>query len=244
MVHNKVWLKLGFVAIVIFAFIFLVESVKACYLSNPSTFYQFCYGNTYCENDSDCGAGSVEASDWGVDLGGCDMGCEAGQLYSPTCTSTGCSCGLPEAKWKKTCYNGETCKVRWNWDCSGTFEGKWDASEGKCVQCNEQAQIKAMKCGEEIEESNRCESACGADEECDEISPLHSPSLPDFCGGSTLEVNRKCATWDCKYSSDKYVCEPANCGVSQSCGGTTYYCVYDGEKWVWSTTKPPDFCCS
>ena len=48
---------------------------------------------------------------------------------------------------------------------------------------------------------------------------------------------------NCNYSSDNYVCNSTNCGVSKLCNGITYYCVNDGERGVWSTTKP-DFCCS
>ena len=41
------------------------------------------------------------------------------------------------------------------------------------------------------------------------------------------------------------VCNSNHCGESYSCGGETYYCIYDSSKgWHWSTSKPSGFCCS
>jgi len=67
-------------------------------------------------------------------------------------------------------------------------------------------------------------------------------SLPDSCTESKLEVNRYCNS-NCDYSSTTYYCGPSKCGESKSCGGQTYYCIYD-NGWKWSTSKPSGFCCS
>ena len=56
-------------------------------------------------------------------------------------------------------------------------------------------------------------------------------------------MNRKCDS-NCKYSSTIYTCDSSKCGVSQKCGGKTYYCVCKDGKWQWSTTWPKNFCCS
>jgi len=146
--------------------------------------------------------------------------------------------------------NGNICKIRLLGVCEYPTEGRWDASESKCLQCS--GNIEDKICGDTAgiyvqygtgictqEGNQKCESACGASSGCDEVVP---GSVSCDIYGNQLTI-RVCDS-NCNYSSDEYVCEPANCGVSQSCGGTTYYCVYDGKKWVWSTTKPPDFCCS
>ena len=44
---------------------------------------------------------------------------------------------------------------------------------------------------------------------------------------------------------EEKVCNSNHCGESYSCGGDTYYCIYDSSKgWHWSTSKPDNFCCS
>jgi hypothetical protein len=86
-----------------------------------------------------------------------------------------------------------------------------------------------------------CESSCGASSECDKKNP--NSYFPDVCLYNVLEVSRYCDS-NCIYSSIKWYCNSDNCSVSRSCGGNTYTCVYEDDRWQWSTTIPTDFCCS
>jgi len=86
-----------------------------------------------------------------------------------------------------------------------------------------------------------CESSCGASSECDKKNP--NSYFPDVCLYNVLEVSRYCDS-NCIYSSIKWYCNSANCSVQATCGGSTYTCVYEDDRWQWSTTIPPDFCCS
>jgi hypothetical protein len=180
-------------------------------------------------------SGPISAYDFQADLGGCVMAYSAGQYYSGACISTIagsiCVCSLKEAKWYSSpTSDGQICKERCGWLCENVHEGKWDASDSKCIDCD----------GRIDKSDYKCESACGASKECDEQTP--GTSLPPQCTSTVLEVNRQCDS-SCIYSSTRYYCDSSQCGVSQVCGGLTYYCVYD-NGWKWSTSKPSNFCCS
>ena len=48
-----------------------------------------------------------------------------------------------------------------------------------------------------------------------------------------------------RVGGEEKVCNSNHCGESHSCGGETYYYIYDSSKsWHWSTSKPSGFCCS
>jgi len=151
MVHKKLLELLVNLAI---AFLVLSVSIsESCHLSQ-GTFYNRCLSGINCTSGIDCVSEPVVVYDWMWDLGGCDLGCAAGQLYdvydanSVQCTGSiygkTCQCYVKEAKWKKSCSNGDTCKLKWNPLCDGEFEGKWDASEGKCVKCSGKSKSKRM----------------------------------------------------------------------------------------------------
>ena len=105
--------------------------------------------------------------------------------------------------------------------------------------CDGKKKVKKISCSGLSGIESKCESACNAPPQCDDR--LAGSSLPDECTSSKLEVNRYCST-TCGYSSTIYECNQSYCGVSKSCGGNTYYCVYD-NGWKWSTSKPSGFCC-
>lgn len=48
----------------------------------------------------------------------------------------------------------------------------------------------------------------------------------------------------CQYNAGCPQCTAEGCGHQFTVGGTTYYCIYDGGEWKWSTSKPDNFCCS
>jgi len=56
--------------------------------------------------------------------------------------------------------------------CAGTYTGKWDWKESKCVKCSGGVEYGYYECegvlGVERAGDLECESACGADSECDE----------------------------------------------------------------------------
>ncbi len=275
MVHKKLLELLVNLAI---AFLVLSVSIsESCHLSQ-GTFYNRCLSGINCTSGIDCVSEPVVVYDWMWDLGGCDLGCAAGQLYdvydanSVQCTGSiygkTCQCYVKEAKWKKSCSNKDICKLRWNPLCDGEFEGKWDASEGKCVKCSGKKQVEAHACGYE-DHNVKCESACGAANKCDEKAPETG-----WCEGSVANL---CYS-DCSYSSRDYskdLCdEPgvlwingeciadtpgfscADCKIEKgcvyygvwcdsdskcdekSCGGSNYIC--DGNDWVKMETDDDD----
>jgi hypothetical protein len=206
----------------------------ACHLAGPSTYYK----------DNQC-TQPISAYDFYIDLGGCVIGYAAGPLYDYYCDGYSCYCIATEAKWYTSpSYNGQICKRRSGTFCDvGVKEGRWDSSDSRCVVCYGAygvLEVGYFDCSGEYSGDWKCESACGADPLCDE-KPADS-SLPDFCGTIYLIVSRYCDA-SCKYSSTTYTCDSSHCGDVRSCGGQTYYCVYD-NGWKWSTVKPINFCCS
>ena len=171
------------------------------------------------------------------------IGYAAGQLYRAYCGISGiCICDGPEAKWYTSpSSDGQICKVRDGVFCSVIGEGRWDDSSDRCVVCDGPKKVKGIYCSGVYNITGQpCESACGANSQCDDR--LAGSSLSDECTSSKLEVNRYCNS-NCEYSSTVYSCEKDYCGDSKSCGGQTYYCIYD-NGWKWSTSKPTGFCCS
>ena len=208
---------------------------------------------TSCSESSDCCSGGCkDVKDFGIGTTSCVMGCYAGQYIGVICSSLYNVCGKlsghtePEAEWTLTpCSDGQICKKRSGLFClADIMEGKWDDSEDKCVICNEDTHVenKWFNCDPGTKNGNlKCESACGADPQCDEESP--GATLSDSCWGDKLEVNRNCDN-NCKYSSTTYTCDSSHCGEEHDCGGQTYYCVLINGEWQWSTTWPNNFCCS
>lgn len=236
MVYNSKIIGLTLFTFSIIALLLILSRISlACHLE-AGTYYASC-----SPSSPDCKtSGSVTAYDWKLDFGGCEMGFAAGQYYSLIYYHNGvrdCECLGPEAKWRKSGSLGETCKVRSGAFCEVIGEGVWDGSS--CVRCERGKKVKKISCSGISDITPICASVCGSYSECDGKTP--GTSLPDICGSTVLEVNRKCDS-DCKISSTTYLCDSNHAGESKSCGGQTYYCVYD-NGWKWSTSKPSGFCC-
>jgi len=245
MVHKSklIVLTIFTFSIIISLFLLISQISLACYLA-PGTYYMYCYSGNYCEKDEDCGDVPISAYDFDVDFGGCVMAYAAGQYYNieGSCSglSESCTCSEREARWYTSpSYPGQICKRRDGWYCdAGIKEGKYDPEDG-CIICSNKIQIERFGCSYDIS-TWECEALCGASPICDEVMP--DSSLPDECTSWKLEVNGYCNS-NCDYSSTTYYCDPSKCGESKSCGGQTYYCIYD-NGWKWSTSKPTGFCCS
>jgi hypothetical protein len=253
---NKMNGKIEILIAIIFSLGFLIlltSSVKAdCYYP--------------CRDDGgcDCGVAFYQGNVLNLDHSSCIIGsdywCGGGSGYSSvhSCTNDantrkcqGNSCpdygGWNKAycKVRKDCWSGVSC---YSTDC----EGVWDASKRWCVECEGKTKTYRLGSTEGIDVTCGnchaqsvgyiCESACGAPDACDDIRVY--TTLPDICGEDLLVVNRYCSgAPDCNYGHTDYYCNSDNCGVSRSCGGNTYYCVYDNGKWKWSISKPTGFCC-
>jgi len=243
MIKNKFNLTL-FISlfIILFSFSILTQIVKSCHLENPKTYYQYCEGNAY-----ECKIGSsIQAYDWYPDLGSCDAGIRVANLFEPQPYGNGCRCFEPLTRWKPFSQasffdNGAICKVKWGANCEGEFEGKFDYSERKCVQCEGKVQVKAVSCGES-NEFRMCESACGADDVCDEISP-----------SATVSANNKiCSYFATLMDSNgneiiSDYCLAVRCDSTTECykyiaRGYTHYCFYDSYdntfKWSFPLVRP------
>ena len=216
--------------------------VSACHLCDPICCYD---SKEDCSPTppGSCIGVSIDPNCW--DLGGCYIAYNSPiDLYCPLY-----DCELHTVdNWLSTDLfypsDGEDCIVKWGTICAGAYTGKWDWSEAKCVSCSDSIEQEHYYCegiyGYNEAGDSECESACGADPQCDEESP--GATLSDSCWGDKLEVNRKCDN-NCKYSSTTYTCDSSHCGEEHDCGGQTYYCVLINGEWQWSTTWPNNFCC-
>ena len=233
--------------------LFIPHNSNACGIS-PGTLYLGRCGDRYCTSSEYCVLNTIYGyypNGW---ASGCAFACYIGEAYlnKPTCLVTSgdgiygtCECsGQVKRIIPTPCDNGQTCiretGTALGFGCGDTKWGNWDKSEGKCVVCSGKKENGYFNCNGDYSGNNKCESACGASDQCDEQSP--NSYLLDYCTYNYLEVNRYCDS-NCQYSSIKYYCNADNCGKSQSCEDETYYCVYD-NGWKWSTSKPTDFCCS
>lgn len=133
--------------LVTLAFVFLLASIaKACSLG-----FWVGYSDDSCQT-------AVNAFEWAYSSG-CDQGVFIGNLYNFECLLTSCWCDGTREKWfpfgrevlvpadyqmPSIYYNGQTCKVRWGLLCESSFDGKYDASEDKCVQCSSYQQKKLL----------------------------------------------------------------------------------------------------
>ena len=141
-----------------------------------------------------------------------------------------------------TSYNGYTCQMAdgsCEWGCiivnCFTQTGVWDAtpSEKQCIQCNGKLQYKRLadttqKCYDltdttwkELPCANipqTCESACGADPECDEKFP-NSFYDTDGDGYNDLYCDSNCKAFKCDSNN-----QCASFQIQTGKGTYTYYC--------------------
>ena len=238
----------------VFTFLLTLFSIYqksfACQLG-PTIRYPECANGQRCIDSEDCIRGlPYWVNDFGVTaLDQCVMGYLAGYGYHPyrgtSCVRFTCNCNL-DPYWNDTpSYEGQPCIKRWGLFCDNEKEGVWDSDSGYCVICQDRKEVERFDCGGDYPGDNRCESACGADPECDEKYPYSY--LPDICGEKQLNVSRYC-DGSCEYSSITYTCDSSHACDVIFCGGQTYYCVYDSNplvrRWKWSTSIPSGFCCS
>jgi hypothetical protein len=115
--------------------------------------------------------------------------------------------------------------------------GKWDASEGQCIQCNGKIESNYLGSSSEIYNNpcvtppagdGQCESACRADSQCDEKSSGSSVSVS---GG----VCNNCVFTACECSSmiDGGCCDGCNYCPAGKVFSTTYWSCIDAT----ATTK-------
>ncbi|MBI5697464.1 MAG: hypothetical protein HZC29_02985, partial [Thaumarchaeota archaeon] len=182
--------KTSFVVVFILAVLLGIQVVSACHLALDDY-----YWNSVCSV-------SVSAGTWAWDFGGCATGFNpATSLYLKTT-----SCTAKTDVVVKSLTNGDPCQMKWGWFCDNSKQGRWDASESKCVtDCAGARENSAYQCvgsdGSSVAD-NECESGCAADAVCDEISP--GTTFSDTCSATTLEVNKQCISNSCLYYSDKY----------------------------------------
>jgi len=160
--------------------------------------------------DDTCNVGPEAWYDFGLsDSGGnvCAIGASTIDYNQPDYWLKDGSCWSPvidnvvwkymtERAWPTEGLEGQVCKARGNWDCDYQWEGNWDKDDQGCVQCNTNHQkIHRHTCENGIVDytgpNALCESACGADPDCDERSP-----------GETWHTGNVIKTCDsnCKYS--------------------------------------------
>ena len=75
------------------------------------------------------------------------------------------------------------------------------------------------------------------------ICEFSTCSIADSCTANTLTVGKTCSASGCS-SGTSYTCNSnthTNCQAI-SCGGSTYYCTYDGSSWQWRTSYPSEVC--
>jgi hypothetical protein len=131
-----------------------------------------------------------------------------------TCVDEDEATWVPPASWTFGDSNGVPCKMRWGVACECCWpdcysEGKWDASDGTCVICDSGKQIQYADCtntqpgqctATASNGDGQCESACGADSACDEVSPGGDADIESVCeskAGATAQTGWTCDS-NCK----------------------------------------------
>lgn len=225
-----------FILLFIFGlFLFLLPSLveAACPVGCTDQCYEF------QENPSGCYwfyGGTVERLGILGSLGCCGLSM---YHYLDSCSET----ANPQNKCKEDAFptgsNGQNCTAidrRWSFpanctDC--TRSGKWDASDPDasdgpaCIQCSGEIENRILGnttsvgdvCNDNFPAGDgQCESACGADDECDEESSF--AYVPGCIACSGLDSGTHCRGFcssGCQYSK---VCQTA-CGAEAACGGST-----------------------
>ncbi|MEM4620998.1 MAG: hypothetical protein QW607_12405 [Desulfurococcaceae archaeon] len=195
--------ELFLVLIVFFSFLFfnlIIEKSSACRL--VSGLY---YEDPYCVISAEY-AKNFYRSD-----GGCVIGYYAGkhfELIPMGELGWVCSYYTVDTWYDSPKYNGQICVRMMGWDCGHRKVGIYDESDGICVVCDGRVQKEAFDCtrdykGNEHRGNGKCESACGADEICDEVRPSsrHPIFARYFCSG---------------------LCEPIECNEQRACRETLF----------------------
>ncbi len=172
----------------------------------------------YCESLDDCRwaqrgegverigiIGAVEEIPWQGLL--CESGWELGTLY---CSDSLGKCrveGFPMGD------NGQSCTARdgcLSWFTCNNWAGYgvWDAYESQCVTCNGKKENRILGNGSNVyagcgsEDGNagdgKCESACGADPACDEVSDGGYCKSGKACSNDTCTGAELCTGCTCR----------------------------------------------
>ncbi|MCC5994553.1 MAG: NEW3 domain-containing protein [Candidatus Aenigmarchaeota archaeon] len=177
------------------------------------------------------------------------------QNYCDVCSSNGVIqgqyCPSPGTVSGSTCYygtqscNGTTCNLK---TCI-LSSGQICHPTGGCILCSTE--------GEFCSSDSDCCSYYVSGSTC-YYNPICSPgrrgeefyvcsfltcSLADSCSANTLIVGKTCSPSGCS-AGTTYTCSASshtNC-QQVACGGSIYYCTYDGSSWAWRTSKPAEVC--
>jgi hypothetical protein len=220
-----------FFLVFVFSLILEANNAFSCHLNRLECFKKDVSGGGKCPSPD------LYAYDFGgLDSGGCVMGFAVGQFYyCEEVAGVICKCHSWDAKWDTSpSYNGQICKRRCGPLCGlDVKEGKYDFSQSKCVVCSGPIEVGVFGVGGignyfpvDTSGDQKCESACGADDECDE-------KVPESVDNNLICDNK------CK----AYVCNVKNCGAEMVVSSKIYTCIKDEKGWYWSTTKPSNFCC-
>ena len=199
--------------------------------------HQCCPGMTKCEGD---------------DYYTCDTNKQ--WVDSGCCADS--ACGVCEKCVGNACVNqlnGEDirseCAVNYQ-QCDPGGEANncgWQATPGYCDGSGACASYgTCTNCGPHQSYSSGCYNTLSyCDATCDDTFVCDSASdCSDSCGINTLEVSIACTDSCLCGSGTTYTCNSGthtNC-QSRSCGGSTYYCTYDGSTWEWRTSNPSEVC--
>lgn len=227
----------------------------------------YCSGNTfynypstcskYCDGSGSCGSCTCSAS---------TSTCSASGCCAATCSATG-GCGTTNSgvtpqtctgscSYKKCDYSAQTCDTKTS-SPSGTKACKadctWDTCSYSCPsdECSSNSECACRRSGASCTSVGQCCSTyvsgttCYYQRSCEggECNYL-TGSVAPTCSSTNL-VEYECASTGpnivtnalCS-SSNHFNCQ------SVSCGGSTYYCTYDGASltWAWRTSKPAEVC--
>jgi hypothetical protein len=137
------------------------------------------------------------------------------------------------------CTAAPECNGKKPGDSCGT--DKICDSNCNCISCKKEGEscsVVAPCCSHYVSGTTCYYSAT-----CSGYCSFLTCSIADSCTANTLVVGKTCLASGCS-SGTTYKCDSTthtNC-QSVSCGGTTYYCTYDGSTWQWRTSKPAEVC--
>jgi hypothetical protein len=143
--------------------------------------------------------------------------------------------------------NGKFCRVFCNYDPYTWYDGFWDGSEQKCIKCSYFSPVEVSLLGDTNDiycpspyqnpGDKKCESACGASQECDEqpanFTHRHTsyPEIDVLCDSSCQDI------W-CYGNA----CEQVVAGISWTCVYMWSYIPYPPAPppqatWMWVPTN-------
>lgn len=195
---------------------------------------------TYCEGTDDCQWTNVYTYVEKIGIIG-SIGDASGQTcasgWIPSAQSPDFYCSDSQGKCKNEAFptgdNGQSCTARdgcLGLGCDYRYRsGVWDAFESQCVTCNGKKEDRILgntteivaHCGNDFEGNagdGKCESACGANEACDEVADGGNCITGKACSNGTCTGSESCNGCTCTIEG----LPPETCTIN----GTSYS---DGE---------------